>query len=184
MKTPVIILLAFITVLIGLAMMLGLMYMSYSNNEIRLRNQIAAVQKDNENRYDNMWKKVSQAAQIPEAKKQAFKEIFTSYAAGRTGDGSKGSFINAVHESIPSIDLSIFDSLMNMIAGERTTWASNQTRLLDLKRAHDDALTTAPSSWFVGGRPPIDVKIVTSTRTEEAFQSGKDDDVQVFPKSK
>lgn len=157
------------------------MYLNASNSEIGLRNQIGAVQKDNANVYDNMWKKIAQAAQIPEEKKNAIKDIFIGYADARSGEGGK-AFVNAVHEAVPTVDMSVFDNLMNIITSSRDRWASNQTRLIDLQRAHMDVLTKAPSSWFVGGRQPIEIKIITSTRTDATFEAGKDDDITVFPK--
>ena len=39
---------------------------------------------------------------------------------------------------------------------------------------------TWPGSMFVGNRPEIEIAIVTSTKTEETFKTGKEDDVEVF----
>jgi len=43
-------------------------------------------------------------------------------------------------------------------------------------------LRVRDTSWFVGGRGKIDVQIVTSTRAEAAFETGKDDDTDLFKK--
>ena len=51
-----------------------------------------------------------------------------------------------------------------------------------MKREHDNQSTTFPGSFIVGGRPEIEVTIVTSTRAEENFRTGKDDDTTVFGK--
>jgi hypothetical protein len=69
---------------------------------------------------------------------------------------------------------------MNIIVSQRDGFKFRQKELLDLKREHDNLIDLFPSSLFVGSRGKIDVIIVTSTRTEEAFKSGKDDDTKLF----
>ena len=69
---------------------------------------------------------------------------------------------------------------MNIITSSRDRWTMRQKELLDYKREHDNILDKIPSGWFPAGRQKIDVKIITSSRTEAAFESGVDDDVDVF----
>jgi hypothetical protein len=74
---------------------------------------------------------------------------------------------------------------MNTITAARNTWTTNQTALLDFKREHDNLIDTQPSRFFVhtlGGKDKIDVVIVTSSRTDNAFQTGQDNDTDVFQK--
>src|SRR5688572_6671641 len=82
-----------------------------------LRESITAKEQANTTVFDNMWKKISQSAQVTDAQKDALKEIFTGYAQARSGGGggSNGSFINAVHEAIPQVDVSVFRNLQNII---------------------------------------------------------------------
>lgn len=159
---------------------------SYSNQEAAIRNAITAKQKDNENEFDNLWKKISQNAQVDEKARETLKDVFVSHAQARTTGGAKdGSLMKWVTESVPAVDLSTAKNLMNIITGSRDAWTMRQKELLDLKRQHDNLITQFPSRIFIGwfGNPtPIEVQIITSTRSSEAMRTGKDDDVELFGK--
>jgi hypothetical protein len=163
------------------AIILGVWYFSTSNKEIALRNQIEAKQADNKNVYDSTWKQISQCAQVTDAQKQALLEIVTGYAKARTGNGG-GSLATMVTEVVPNMDTSTFNQLMNIITSARTRFDRVQTEILDLNREHNNCIDLFPGSIVCGGRPKIKIELVTSSRTEGAFESGKDDDVQVFQK--
>lgn len=162
---------------LAIALVLFGMNMSYSNTEVRLRNQLTAKQKDNENELDNLKKKISQTVQVTDLQKQMLVDVVIGQAQARKG--GSGSLATLVHESVPNVDVSIFKNLLNLIAGSRDSWTMRQKELLDLKREHDNVLTVAPSSWFVGGRPHIEVVIVTSGATKEAFRTGEDNDTKL-----
>lgn len=156
------------------------MYFSYSNTEVRLRNTIVAKQKDNQNEMDAMWKNISQTAQVAEKERSSLMEIFTGYAQARQGGGESKAIFNWVKEKCPKVSPQLFSQLMNIITSQRDGFKFRQKELLDLKREHDNLMDTYPSRFFVGGRGKIEVVIVTSTRTDNAFKSGKDDDTQLF----
>lgn len=157
-----------------------MMYFSASNDEISLRNQIVAQQKVNEVSFDNTWKIIAQKCEIKDDYKESFRQIHTELMQGRHYEAG-GTFMKWIKEANPKFDVSLWKDLMNTVSGERKTFERNQNKLLDLQRQHNDLLTKAPSSWFVGSRPRIDVKIVTSTKTEKTFESGKEDDIQLRP---
>lgn len=170
----------FVTGLI-MAVIIGLWWMSTSNREISIRNQIEAKQIDNKNVYDSTWKQISQCAQVTDAQKTALMDIITGYAKGRSGNGG-GSLATSVKEAVPSVDTTTFNQLMNIITVSRSRFERVQTEILDLSREHNNCLTIFPSSIVCSGRPKIKIDIVTSTRTDNAFITGKDDDVNVFQK--
>lgn len=155
-----------------------------ANKETRLRNSIAAKQTDNKNQYDNMWKKISQVAQVTDGQKQALLEIFTQHAQARTGGDSKNLLVKWVQESVPNVDTKTFEKLMVVITSSRDSFTERQRELLGLKLEDDNVIDLFPGSIVCSilGRTKIDVKIVTSSRTENAFVEGKDDDVDVFQK--
>jgi len=158
---------------------------SISNSEVRLRNLITAKQKDNSSEYDNLWKKIAQVAEVTSEQKNALIEIFVQHAKARTGEGSDKAVVRWIQESVPNVDTSAFKNLQNVITASRDGFTMRQKELLDLKREHDNMLGVFPSSIVLSvlGRQPIDVVIVTSTRTDNAFKSGKDDDVELFKKN-
>jgi len=170
-------------ILVLIVVVIGSMLIGTYNQEAQLRVTIEQKQVDNTSEFDNMWKKISQVAQVTDAQKNAIKEILVGYADARSqGRDGSGSFINALHEAIPNVDMKTFENLQNIIVGSRDSFAMRQKELLDLKREHDKMLRTFPSNIILGmfGKKPIDVKIVTSSKTEKTFETGKDDDVNVF----
>lgn len=158
-----------------------LMYASYSNAEVRLRNQIAAQQRKNEAVFDNTWKIIQQQAGVADHHKDAFREIYAGLMDARYSQ-SGGEAMRWIQEANPQFDSSLFSKLMTSIEAQRTIFTREQSVLLDLKREHDNLLQTIPSSIFVGGRQAIDVVIVTSARTSQSFESGQDNDVDLFNK--
>lgn len=162
------------------SLVLGLTALSWHNTANGIYNQYEMKIVDQKNQFDGMWKKVKQAAQVPEQKKEAFKEIFNSYAGSRSG-GGENQVMTWVKEAVPAVDLSIHDQLMNIITGSRDTWTMKQTELVSIAEQYNAMLVTQPKGLILGffGHKKIDPKIITSTRTEETFASGKDDDVSL-----
>ncbi len=132
-----------------------------------------------------MWKTIAQTAQVTDAQKNALKEIFVAHAQARAVE-SKNLLMAWIKESIPNVDTSTFNKLMAIIVGARDRFTMRQKELIDLKREHDILLDKFPSSMILSmlGRQKIEITVVTSTRTEDAFKTGKDDDVDVFQKPK
>jgi len=165
-----------VAIVLIIAIAIGIMYMSYNNKEVRLKNQFNAVQVDNQNQFDNMWKKISQVTQVTKSERDSVERIIKGYASEHS---TKGAFINAVREMLPNIDSKTWLNLQNIVVSSRDRFTGNQTKLLDIKREHDNLLQTMPSSWFVGGREQLKAVIVTSDKTEDAFNTGKDNDVKL-----
>lgn len=159
------------------------MGVGFHNKEVKLRNLIVNKQTDNKNQMDAMWKNIAQTAEVAEKDRQSLMEIFQQYAAGRESN-NKGMLMKWVTESCPQVAVNsqTFDKLMNIIVSQRDGFKFRQTELLDFKREHDNLLDTFPNNIFAAvlNRHKIDVVIVTSTRTENAFKTGKDDDTKLF----
>ncbi len=166
-----------------LTLILGGYFVSVMNTETRQRNAITAKQLDNTSEYDNLWKKLSQAGQVTDAQKEALRQIIVGYAEARKAGA--GSLATMVREAVPHVDTSTFKNLMNIVVSSRDSWTMRQKELIDLNREHDNTIDLFPSSVVCAilGRQKIEIKIVTSTRTGEAFKTGKDDDVDLFHKN-
>jgi len=164
--------------------MILLMGVSFHNKEVKLRNLIVNKQTDNKNEMDAMWKNISQTAQVAEKDRTSLMEIFNGYAQGRAGTDPKTPLMNWIKEAVPNIPSGTFDKLMNIIVSQRDGFKFRQKEILDYKREHDNLVSTFPNLIFatILGRDKVNVVIVTSTRTEEAFKSGKDDEVNLFNK--
>lgn len=168
-------------VVILLAIVWAVNYVGYSNEEVALRNQFNAQQKVSTVVYDQVWKIIQQQAGVAGKYADDFKEIYPKLMEGRYGKGD-GSLMKWVVEHNPNFDTSLYAKLMDSVEVQRTTFTETQKKLIDLKREHDNLRTVAPSSWFVGRRAELILQLVTSTKTENAFKTGKDDDVNLFKK--
>lgn len=178
--------LAIIGVIVAIGAFVGIYVVSTLNKETGQANALNAKQRDNQSELDNTIKKISQTGQVTVAQKEALKEIIVGHAEERSAGKQGGSLANWIHEAVPNVDTSTFNNLQNLIAASRDRWTMQQKELLDLNREHDNTITMFPSSLVCSlfGRKKIDVTIVTSTRTEKAFETGVDDDISVFPEKK
>jgi len=134
-----------------------------------------------------MWKKIAQTAQVPEAQKNALKEIIIGNAQARAqGQGGNGGALATwIHEAVPNVDgiSQTYQTLMNIIVSSQDGFTFRQKELLALNTAHNQPFrhVIAGTVLKMFGRTETTVVIVTSTKTENAFKSGKNDDIQVFP---
>lgn len=156
-----------------------LTYFSYSNQEVQLRNSFNAQQKNCTVVYDQVWKIIQQQAGVASKYADDFKEIYPDLINARYGKGD-GTLMKWIVEHNPNFDTSLYGKLMNSIEVQRTTFTEAQKKLIDVKREHDNIRTTFPGQVFVGGRPELVAQLVTSTKTEKAFQTGKEDEVDLF----
>lgn len=153
------------------------------NSEVNLRTQIAAKQKANEPSFDTMWKIISQKAQITGEYKDAFAKIYPDIMAGRYSTG--GTMMKWVQEQNPNFDTSLYKDLMGSVEAERKRFLRDQEQLIDYNREREALINRFPSKQILGmfgNNTPIEIKIVTSSKSDEAFATGKDDDVDLFKK--
>jgi hypothetical protein len=158
-------------IVVVLVAVVGLMWIVTSNSEIRLRTQCTAQQKVCEAVFDNTWKIISQKCQIADKYKEGFKEIYPALMEGRYGNARGGALMSFITESNPAFDSSIYQNVSTAIEIQRSVFTREQQKLIDVKREHDNIRLTFPSSVFVGSRPELEIKVVTSGKTKEVFTS-------------
>jgi hypothetical protein len=180
MKASTIWIIAVAVVLIAVSLTIAGMYATYHNQEVMLRNLITNKQTDNTSEFDNMWKKISQVAQVSEKDRASLRDIFVAYAEARTGTENEKAIMDWVQESVPAISSDTMKNLQNIITASRDAWTMRQKELIDAKREHDNLIDKFPSNLFIGNRGKIDIKVITSTKTEKVFDERKDDDTKVF----
>lgn len=174
---------AVVLTLIGVAM-----YFSYSNSEIKLKNKQEAQETVCKANYDKMWKTISQVAQVPkefmEQSKNAFKEIYPELMEGRYGNERGGALMSWVQESNPNFDMAaakdLYENVQIAVEANRQEYFVEQEKLISIYEQHKNIIETAPGSWFIGGRDPGEITIITSTITEKVYEEGKDDNVELF----
>ncbi len=180
MKKSTIITISIIGVLVIVFLVGFFTYIGYSNEEIGLRNLITSKLQDNQSEYDNLWKKIKQVAAVTKKDRDSLMKIFVEHANARSGSGSGGAVMKWVQESVPNISSETFKNLQNTIVSSRDAWTMRQKELIDFKREHDNILDKFPGSFILSGRQKIEITVITSDKTEKVFESGKDNDVDLF----
>lgn len=171
-----------IAALIGCSVVsVGAYSISAYNTAITLKTGYDAKIKANEADFDNLSKKISQTAQVSKAQLEKLKDIYTSYAEARTGNGDKGAIMNWVQESVPNVDTSTMNNLQNIIVSSRNSWTERQKELVDISREYNTNLNTFPTNLILGvfGFQKINPLVVSSENTQKAFQTQQDNNTDL-----
>lgn len=173
------------TLFVAIFLIIGIsMYFSITNKEIDLRARVEGQNKKCEAYFDKTWKILKQKAQVTDQYKDAFKEIYPKLIEGRYSQGD-GSLMKWIQESNPNFDASMYKDLMKSIEVERTGFFNEQATLIDIHREHEVFLKKAPNRWFLGSElKPVDIKIITSAATKETYNTGEENDVELFNNDK
>ena len=169
---------------LALALILGIWGISVSNKEQALRNLVEAKQVDNTNEFDKMKKTLNQICQLTDAQTQMLVDVIVGNADARSKGVAGGGALfsmKTVQEAIPNVDTSIINKIYNQVVASREAWSMRQKELIDLNRAHTDLVTMVPGNIVctILGRKVIEITVVTSSETKEAFRTGKDDNTDL-----
>lgn len=151
--------------------------LGYRNREATLRSQFSAVMAGNKVDYDAMWKIITENFQVAQVERETFANTYEKIV--KTNDAQSGQTVPGLLLAVglrpPQVDSALYRKVQDEISSQRTKFSNAQKDALDIKREHDTLRTTWPGSMFVGDRAALVVQLVTSTRTEKAFETGKDD---------
>lgn len=174
----------FMVLIAGLGACGAIIFVGVNNNLVIQEEGLKAQYKQNQNNYDNYWKKLKEAAQVPDQYASDLKKLYDGTMTGRYGaDGSKAMF-QMIKEQNPTLDPKMYQSLQEIIEAGRNSFESEQKMLLDKKRIYEIALRTFPNSVVASllGFPKIDlskIDIVTSDTTNKAFETKKVDEIKL-----
>jgi hypothetical protein len=172
--------LLFVAIFLGGCPLIG-----YGNSEADLRTRVEASQQANQVVYDRVWKTIQQQAGVTDKYQESFRSIYKDIMDARNPDG-QAKLVKFVTESNPNFDSGLFKTLMTSIEANRRDFEREQKTLIDIHREHTTMFRQFPSSFYLSilGRKEISIQLVTSTRTDNAFKSGKDDDTELFKSNK
>lgn len=157
---------------------------STNNSCVRQEQGLKAQYTQNQNNYDNYFKKLKEVCQVPEMYASDLKSVYQAAIQGRYGpDGSKAVF-SFIKEHNPSFDASLYKQIQQVIEAGRNDFETNQKLLIDKKRVYETYLGEFPSGTFAMllGFPKMnldDIKIITSVETDAAFKSGQSAPIQL-----
>ncbi|MDR0283188.1 MAG: hypothetical protein LBI53_08140 [Candidatus Peribacteria bacterium] len=166
-----------------------LIKVSYNNKEIRLRKQIEAEQVVYEQNFDKMYKIIAQTAEVAErnveVNREAIKTIYPDLIEGRYSQGD-GTLMKWIQENNPTWDMQAisetYNKIMAVIEAQREGLYTQAKRLRDLVRERETLIEQWPGSWFVSNQEKIEITLISSKHTKEVFQTGEDNDINLFKK--
>lgn len=167
---------------IGIVFLLGtglLMDVSYDNKDARLRADVTDQERKIESNFDKMSKVILNQAQITDKYAADFRKVVKDAITGRYGDKGSTAMFQWIKEHNPSLDASVYKKLMTTVEAQRQGFDREQRKLSLLAAAHQKLFTTAPAKWFTAG-VPVEIMIVSSTKTKTIMKTGVDDDTDLF----
>jgi len=171
-----------ILIVVGLVGGYLLMSVSYQDSYVEKVASVEAKQQECVIVHDNTWKVIKQLAQVPERAAGKFAEIYPKLMQGRYGNARGGALMSWVTEQNPDFKPigDLYSKLSNAIEGNRATLVRKETELLQLKKSHDVFVGKVFTKHFIGQKDKIEVQVIASSRSNKAFETGVDDDTDVF----
>jgi hypothetical protein len=162
-------------------------YFGFSNQCNQYENNIKAQYSENQNVYDNGWKKVVEIAQVPQQQMAAMKDLYMGMISGRYGqDGSKAMF-QMMKEANPNVDQSTYTKVQQTIEEFHNKFEQRQSEMVERTRQYQNYITASTEGrlWNSFLRyPKIDMvkytTVVTSDQTQQTFTDKKAGPLDVF----
>lgn len=157
---------------------------SFSNTEIDLRNRFTQKHQERTAFYDKMWKVLSQKGQIAVKNDSSFQNNVNAIMAARKD--APGLFMKWVTESNPNANFEtvtkLYEDLSRAVEGQREGFFMQEKMMQGIVLEHSNLIQKFPGSFWnmFMSRKPIDYKPITSDRTDDVMESGKDNDVKLF----
>lgn len=152
-------------------------FISYHNTWTDVNNSYEEQLETDKVIYDEVWKVIKQKAGVTEKYAEDFKDVYVSMMEARNYGGEAFKWIQ---EQNPNFDQSMYKDLMNTIESQRAKFTMNQRRLISLHKTLKNLKQKFPSSIFLSSKVLPDLQTVTSSKTEKTFETGKEDDVDIF----
>lgn len=184
MSKAMIIILSFLGCMVLVISIFAFSLMSINNTCVIQEQSIIAQYKQNQNNYDNYFKKLKETAQVPDIYVKDFKNVYDSIMSNRYGnEGSKAVF-QWIQENNPTFDSNLYRQIQQVVEAGRNSFETNQKTLLDKKQIYESLLRTFPDGFIAKfmGFPKIkleDYDIVTSDITQEIFSTKKSEPITI-----
>ena len=159
-------------------------FVSFSNNEVDLRNRFTQKMSERTAFYDKMWKTLAQKSQIALRNDSSFANNVNAIMAGRKD--APGLFMKWVQESNPNANFEqvsdLYKDLSRSVEGQRDGFFMQEKVIQGIVLEHSNLLDKLPGSFYniFLGRKHLEYKPITSDRTDNVMQTGKDNDVKLF----
>jgi hypothetical protein len=158
-------------------------FVSFSNNEIDLRNTFEQKIDERTSFYDKMYKVISQKSQIAVKNDESFRKNINIIMEGRKD--SEGVFMKWITESNPNANYSevsvLYKDLSRAVEAQREGFFNEEKVLQDVVRQHKNLIQKFPNSFYniVYGRTKLEYTPIKSSLTEEVMKTGKEDNFKL-----
>lgn len=152
-------------------------YISYHNTWTDKKNLYIEQIDDNKIIYDKVWKVIQQQASVSEKYADDFREVYVEMMEARNYGGEAFKWIQ---EQNPNFSQDMYKQLMSTIEVQRSEFALNQKRAMSIYKELKNLKEQIPSTFYLSGKELPELVMVTSTKTQKNFDSGKEDDVELF----
>lgn len=170
---------ATIAVVVSLAVVMFLSYVSAYNYGNMMDNEMIAIKENNKNIYAQGTQAVQEIAQVPGMYAEDFKAIIKQDIEGRYGSEGSKATVQFLREHDVHLDTSMYKAIQQAIESFRTEFKVNQTRMIDKRRSYmTEQGTLWKGTWLkIAGFPKINMdefKPITTDATEEVYKRGKE----------
>ncbi len=162
-------------------------YFTYANAGATYETTIKAKYDDNRQILASYGQTISESVQIPGMARDDLIAVTNAAMEGRYGENGSQAVFQWIQENYPgSVSPQLYTNIQTSITAGRQNFSDNQRILIDTKRSYEAALLRPWDSFWLrlAGFPRIDLddyNIVTSARSDEAFESGQDNGMTLRP---
>lgn len=159
-------------------------FIGFSNHEIDLRNTFEQKKQERTAFYDKMWKIISQKGQIAVKNDSSFRQNINIIMSGRKD--APQVFMKWITESNPNVNYNevsdLYKDLSRSVEAQREGFFNEEKYMQDVVLQHSNLIQKFPGSFYntFYGRTKLEYKPITSDRTDDVMQSGKDNDTKLF----
>lgn len=159
-------------------------FISFNNNEVDLRNAFEQKIDERTGFYDKMWKTLKGKSQVAVKNDSSFQNVVNIQMNGQK-DGEQVTW-KWIQQSNPSASFSevskLYADLSRTIEAERNGFFEREKELQRIQREHKNLLQKFPGNIaaMILGKKPLKYKVITSDKTDDVIQTGKDNDTNVF----
>ena len=159
-------------------------FIGFSNKEVDLRNRFTQKITERTAFYDKMWKTLSGKSQVALKNDSSFAKNVNAIMAGRKD--APQLFMKWVTESNPNANYDqvsvLYQDLSRAIESQRDGFFMQEKMIQGIVLEHSNLLQKWPGSFynFFFGRKKLEYKPITSDRTDDVMNTGKDNNVKVF----
>lgn len=152
------------------------MNIQYNNEAITRLNACKAQEQNVAVTHTNMWQIMRDQAKIPSKYAEDFDKIYKDMIGGRYSQGD-GTLMKWIQERNPNFDNTLYVKLMDNIQIERTNFANQQKRMIDMAQQYNTFLKKKPAKWFISdeNNVPYDYKEIRCSVTDEVMKTRIDD---------